>query len=68
MSSDASKQVSELLLHWGNGDGRALEAILPLIYNELRRLAHYQLRPEVVVEYDLINEVLSIYRLRAVGA
>jgi release factor glutamine methyltransferase len=28
----------------------------------------HRLRPEVVVEHDLINEVLSIYRLRAVGA
>jgi RNA polymerase sigma factor (TIGR02999 family) len=39
-----SKQVSELLLHWGNGDRKALEAILPLVYNELRRLARSNLR------------------------
>jgi RNA polymerase sigma factor (TIGR02999 family) len=41
-----SKQVSELLLHWGNGDRMALEAILPLVYNELRRLAHSNLRQQ----------------------
>jgi len=46
MCSEASKQVSELLLHWGNGDGRALEAVLPLVYKELRRLAHRQLRQQ----------------------
>jgi RNA polymerase sigma factor (TIGR02999 family) len=41
-----STQVSELLLHWGNGDRKALEAILPLVYNELRRLARANLRQQ----------------------
>jgi len=41
-----SRQVSELLLHWGNGDRKALEAILPLVYNELRRLARANLRQQ----------------------
>lgn len=44
MGADSSKQVSELLLQWGNGDRKALEAILPLVYNELRRLARYHLQ------------------------
>jgi RNA polymerase sigma factor (TIGR02999 family) len=43
---DSCRQVSELLLHWGNGDRKALEAILPLVYDELRRLARYQLRQQ----------------------
>lgn len=38
-----SGQVSELLVHWGQGDRQALEALLPLVYNELRRLARYHL-------------------------
>jgi RNA polymerase sigma factor (TIGR02999 family) len=42
----SSKQLSELLLHWGEGDRKALEAILPLVYNELRRLARYHLRQQ----------------------
>jgi RNA polymerase sigma factor (TIGR02999 family) len=42
----SSKQVSELLLHRGNGDRNALEAILPLVYNELRRLARYHLQQQ----------------------
>jgi len=42
----SSKQVSELLLQWGSGDRQALEAILPLVYNELRRLARYHLRQQ----------------------
>jgi RNA polymerase sigma factor (TIGR02999 family) len=41
-----SKEVSELLLHWGNGDRKALEAILPLVYSELRRLARANLRQQ----------------------
>jgi RNA polymerase sigma factor (TIGR02999 family) len=41
-----SRQVSELLIHWGNGDRKALEAILPLVYDELRRLARSNLRQQ----------------------
>src|SRR5260370_37660314 len=41
---EPSSPVSELLLPWGNGDRKALEAILPLVYNELRRLARYHLQ------------------------
>jgi RNA polymerase sigma factor (TIGR02999 family) len=41
-----SREVSELLLHWGNGDRQTLEAILPIVYNELRRLARSNLRQQ----------------------
>ncbi|HXE33897.1 MAG TPA: ECF-type sigma factor [Verrucomicrobiae bacterium] len=46
MGPASSKQVSELLLQWGNGDRTALEAVLPLVYEELRRLARYHLRQQ----------------------
>jgi RNA polymerase sigma factor (TIGR02999 family) len=46
VGSAPASHVSELLLHWGNGDRKALEAILPLVYNELRRLARYHLRQQ----------------------
>lgn len=46
MGQDSSRQVSELLLHWGNGDRKALEAILPHVYDELRRLARHHLRQQ----------------------
>jgi RNA polymerase sigma factor (TIGR02999 family) len=46
VAPEPSSPVSELLLHWGNGDRKALEAILPLVYKELRRLAHYQLQQQ----------------------
>lgn len=47
MSSD-SENVTQLLQEWSKGNQRALEELLPLIYNELRRLAHnflYRERP-----------------------
>lgn len=46
MTPEPASPVSELLLHWGNGDRKALEAILPLVYNELRRLARYHLQQQ----------------------
>jgi RNA polymerase sigma factor (TIGR02999 family) len=44
MTPEPASPVSELLLDWGNGDREALKAILPLVYNELRRLARYHLQ------------------------
>lgn len=46
MPDDASRQVTELLQNWKLGDEKALQDLLPLVYNELRRLAHYHLRSE----------------------
>ena len=46
MAREPSSPVSELLLHWGNGDRKALEAILPLVYKELKRLARYHLQQQ----------------------
>jgi RNA polymerase sigma factor (TIGR02999 family) len=38
--------VTELLVRWRSGDGKALEALMPLVYDEMRRLAHSYLRRE----------------------
>ncbi|HVH71089.1 MAG TPA: sigma-70 family RNA polymerase sigma factor [Candidatus Dormibacteraeota bacterium] len=46
MGPASSKQLSELPLHWGSGDLKALEAILPLVYDELRHLARHYLRQQ----------------------
>jgi RNA polymerase sigma factor (TIGR02999 family) len=46
VAREPSSPVSELLLHWGNGDRKALEAILPLVYKELKRLARYHLQQQ----------------------
>lgn len=36
-----SNDVTELLLSWGNGDAAAREKLVPLVYDELRRLARH---------------------------
>jgi RNA polymerase sigma factor (TIGR02999 family) len=39
-------QVTSLLRQWSGGDQQALEQLVPIVYNELRRLAQYYLRRE----------------------
>ena len=46
MSGVSPKPVTELLKCWCQGDSTALEKLLPLVYNELRRIAALQLRRE----------------------
>ena len=38
------KRVTELLLSWGAGDESALSNLIPLVFDELRRLARYHMR------------------------
>jgi RNA polymerase sigma factor (TIGR02999 family) len=42
-SSASARRVTQLLAHWSHGDDAALRELTPLIYEELRRLAHYQM-------------------------
>ena len=42
----SSQPVSELLAKWQGGDEEALRALVPLVYNDLRRLAHHCLQQE----------------------
>jgi RNA polymerase sigma factor (TIGR02999 family) len=56
------------LLHgWRGGDRKALDALLPVVYKELERLAHFQLRKErpdhTLQSAALVNEAY----LRLVG-
>jgi RNA polymerase sigma factor (TIGR02999 family) len=39
-------EVSLRLQEWRNGDSKALDALLPVVYKELRRLAHVHLQKE----------------------
>jgi len=39
-----TQSVSALLFKWREGDEEALRELIPLVYNELRRLAHYYIR------------------------
>src|SRR5262245_45914584 len=44
--ADASKQVTQLLAAWSNGDLKARDRLLPVVYEELRQLAASYLRRE----------------------
>jgi RNA polymerase sigma factor (TIGR02999 family) len=46
MAGLSSKSVSQLLAKWKDGDQEALRELVPLVYAELRRLAHYYLQGE----------------------
>ncbi len=41
-----AESVTQLLAKWRGGDQEALQALIPLVYQELRRLAHNYLRAE----------------------
>lgn len=45
-SDGADSPVTRLLLQWKDGEGEALDALLPLVYSELQRLARYALKGE----------------------
>ncbi|HKS39054.1 MAG TPA: sigma-70 family RNA polymerase sigma factor [Blastocatellia bacterium] len=44
--STLSNSVTQLLIEWRDGDKTALDKLVPLVYEELRRLAHYYVRRE----------------------
>jgi RNA polymerase sigma factor (TIGR02999 family) len=65
--AECPSEVSSLLRQWRSGDTRALEELVPIIYDELRHLAHYHLRRErgghTLQTTALVHEVyLRLYR------
>lgn len=46
MHDPISTPVTELLVRWRSGDRDALQSLMPLVYDEMRRLAHRYLRRE----------------------
>jgi RNA polymerase sigma factor (TIGR02999 family) len=46
VSSLSAKSITLLLEQWQAGDNEGLRAVLPLVYDELRRLAHHYMRGE----------------------
>ena len=43
---NTSDHVTQLLLDWGDGNQEALDDLMPMVYEELRLMAHRQLRGE----------------------
>src|SRR2546425_10844606 len=46
MTQPSTHEVTELLIEWSNGDKAALDKLMPLIHEELRRLAHHYMSHE----------------------
>jgi RNA polymerase sigma factor (TIGR02999 family) len=46
MSLAPANNVTQLLLEWRGGNQTALDRLMPLVYNELRRLAQHYMRNE----------------------
>jgi RNA polymerase sigma factor (TIGR02999 family) len=46
MTSSSSESITALLVDWSNGDQAALDRLLPLVYDELRRMARQYMRQE----------------------
>ena len=46
MKGSRPAQITQLLNDWSNGDKAALDKLMPLVYDELRRLARYYMRRE----------------------
>ena len=44
--ADSQESVAGLLSRWKEGDGAALDALIPIVYKDLHRLAHHFLRAE----------------------
>lgn len=59
--------ITELLQLWKQGDDAALHALVPLLYKELRKLAHYYLRSERADHTLQSTELVHEAYLRLVG-
>src|SRR6266481_9758316 len=46
VAADSSTRINKLLADWGQGNEEAREALIPVVYNELRRQARRYLRGE----------------------
>ena len=60
MQTHSPKEITQLLVAWGDGDEAALNELAPLVHAELRRLAHHYMgreRPGHTLQTSaLINE------------
>jgi len=64
-----SGEITQLLQRWRSGNKEALDNLLPIVYQELKRLAHFQLRKErpnhTLQSAALVNEAyLRLLRIK----
>jgi len=48
MSTPAPQEVTQLLIAWSNGDQESLDRLVPMVYDELRRIARRYMEREPV--------------------
>jgi len=60
LNEPAPQEITKLLKDWSDGDSTALDRLIPMVYDELHRLAHQHMRHEradhVLQTSALINE------------
>lgn len=60
MNTPSESEVTQLLLAWGSGDQSALEKLIPLVHQELQRIARSHIRRErtghILQTTALVNE------------
>ena len=61
-------EVSRLLVAWRRGDAEALEALIPIVYDHLRRLARGYLRGDRARRFFQTTEIVHEAFLRLVGS
>jgi RNA polymerase sigma-70 factor, ECF subfamily len=58
--ASSQAEITQLLVNWANGDRSALETLMPMVYAELHRLAHYYMKRErpghTIQTTALVNE------------
>ncbi|HVH32994.1 MAG TPA: ECF-type sigma factor [Tahibacter sp.] len=66
MNAPEQPPITQLLGEWRNGDPRALDRLVPLVYGDLHRLAERHLRREGPVTFNA-TELLHEACLRLIG-
>ncbi len=68
MTSSPRDDVSQLLLAWKRGDSEAVDRLMPILYEELRRLARHHLRGESTGHTLQTTALVHEAYLRLVGS
>jgi len=69
VGQNSTNEITKLLHGWQDGNRAALDALVPVVYKELRRLAHCELRKErpdhTLQSAALVNEAyLRLFRMQ----
>ncbi len=68
MTTPSPEEVTQLLQAWNDGDQTAMEKLIPLVYEELRRLAHRYMRREHLSQTLQTTALVNEAYLRLIDA